>query len=73
MSGSPKICLNSILGLKLRGEATIIIEVISQVDAHRVRGIALTPTAGLARGAEVINTGQPLQVPVGRTVVGASI
>ena len=70
MSGSPKICLNSILGLKLRGEATIIIEVISQVDAHRVRGIALTPTAGLARGAEVINTGQPLQVPVGERLLG---
>jgi F-type H+-transporting ATPase subunit beta len=56
--------------LEVTGEATIIIEVISQVDAHRVRGIALTPTAGLARGAAVINTGQPLQVPVGERLLG---
>ena len=28
----------------------IAIEVLSQLDAHRVRGIALTPTQGLARG-----------------------
>jgi peroxiredoxin len=31
-------------------EGKIAIEVLAQLDAHRVRGIALTPTQGLARG-----------------------
>ncbi len=43
----------------------IAIEVLSQIDAHRVRGIALTPTQGLARGMTVEDTGAPLQAPVG--------
>ena len=32
----------------------IEIEVISQLDAQRVRGIALNPTQGLARGMAVV-------------------
>ena len=31
-------------------EGKIAIEVLSQLDAQQVRGIALTPTQGLARG-----------------------
>jgi F-type H+-transporting ATPase subunit beta len=40
------------------------------LDTDCVRGIALTPTQGLARGAPVINTGHPLRVPVGERVLG---
>ncbi len=47
----------------------IVIEVLTQLDAHRVRGIALTPTHGLARGMEVEDTGGPLEAPVGRAVL----
>ncbi|MGV8935066.1 MAG: F0F1 ATP synthase subunit beta [Gallionellaceae bacterium] len=47
----------------------ISIEVLSQLDAHRVRGIALTPTQGLARGMPVQDTGGPLQTPVGKKVL----
>jgi F-type H+/Na+-transporting ATPase subunit beta len=43
----------------------IIIEVLTQQNAHQVRGIALTPTQGLARGMIVEDTGGPLQAPVG--------
>jgi F-type H+-transporting ATPase subunit beta len=56
--------------LEVPGDEPIIIEVVSQVDAHTVRGIALTPTSGLARGTEVINTGHPIQVPVGDRLLG---
>lgn len=35
----------------------IIIEVLAQRDASCVRGIALTPTQGLARGMVVTDTG----------------
>jgi F-type H+-transporting ATPase subunit beta len=47
----------------------IVIEVMEQLGEHRVRGVALTPTQGLARGMSVIDTGAPLQVPVGKTII----
>jgi len=47
----------------------IVIEVLEQLDAQRVRGIALTATQGLARGMSVEDTGKPLQVPVGKGIV----
>src|SRR5271170_359303 len=43
----------------------IAIEVLMQLDVRHVRGIALNPTQGLARGMAVEDTGGPLQVPVG--------
>jgi F-type H+-transporting ATPase subunit beta len=42
---------------------------LSQLDAHRVRGIALTPTEGLARGAPVEDTGGQLKAPVGKGIL----
>lgn len=56
--------------LEIYQDPPIIIEVITQVDASTVRGIALTPTAGVARGTEVINTGHAIQVPVGERLLG---
>ena len=47
----------------------ISIEVFSQLDAHRVRGIALTPTQGLARGMRVEDSACPLQIPVGKDIL----
>ena len=35
------------------------------VDVHHVRGIALNPTQGLARGMAVEDSGEPLKAPVG--------
>lgn len=48
----------------------IILEVHMQIDSHRVRCIALTPTQGLARGMLAISTGKPLQIPVGPETLG---
>ncbi len=47
----------------------IVIEVLAQQDDHHVRGIALTPTQGLARGSAVRDTGAPLRVPVGKEIL----
>jgi F-type H+-transporting ATPase subunit beta len=47
----------------------IVIEVMTQVDAKHVRGIALTPTQGLSRGMPVADTGVPLRAPVGKNIV----
>jgi F-type H+-transporting ATPase subunit beta len=63
-------CLPPIYSLLHAGpERQIAIEVLSQLDRHRVRGIALTPTQGLARGMVVEDTGGPLQAPVGREIL----
>jgi F-type H+/Na+-transporting ATPase subunit beta len=48
----------------------VVIEVVSHLDPHTVRGIALTSTQGLAVGSELIDTGEPLKVPVGKRVLG---
>jgi F-type H+/Na+-transporting ATPase subunit beta len=57
----------SILRAGARNE--IVIEVLAQNDARHVRGIALTPTQGLARGMAVDDTGGPLQAPVGKGIL----
>jgi F-type H+-transporting ATPase subunit beta len=50
-------------------EGQIVIEVMEQLDAHKVRGIAMTPTQGLARGMAVEDTGDPLRAPVGKQII----
>ena len=55
----------------LAGEdGKIVIEVLSHVDSKTVRGIALTATQGLARGSSVVDTGEPLSVPLGNELLG---
>ncbi len=55
--------------LRAGREGRIAIEVLAQLDGDLVRGIALTPTQGLARGMTVEDTGGPLRVPVGRSIL----
>ena len=50
-------------------DGEILIEVLAQLDAHHVRGIALTPTQGLARDMPVYSTGGPLKTPVGKGIL----
>ena len=59
--------ISSVLRAGRGGE--IVIEVLAQRDAHHVRGIALTPTQGLARGMTVEDTGGPLKAPVGKEIL----
>ncbi|HSH84382.1 MAG TPA: F0F1 ATP synthase subunit beta [Guyparkeria sp.] len=62
--------LPPILTLLRAGRAgEIVIEVLLQSAADRVRGVALTPTQGLQRGTVVTDTGGPLQAPVGEAVL----
>ncbi len=55
--------------LRAGDNGAIAIEVLTQTDAHHVRGIALTPTQGLARGMPVTHTGGPLMAPVGKAIL----
>ena len=52
------------------GERGVVLEVAQHIGLGRVRAIALQDTSGLARGAEVTDTGAPVQVPVGEMSLG---
>ncbi|MEP7278599.1 MAG: F0F1 ATP synthase subunit beta [Bacteroidota bacterium] len=56
--------------LRTGKDNTISIEVLTQLNDHTVRGIALSPTQGLARGTVVETDGQELTVPVGKNLLG---
>jgi F-type H+-transporting ATPase subunit beta len=60
--------INSLL--RAGEDGRVLIEVLAQIDEHRVRGIGLTPTQGLARGMSVVDSGGPLRAPVGKTILG---
>ena len=55
--------------LRAGKQQQIAIEVLAQLDAKLVRGIAMTPTQGLARGDPVEDTGGPLKAPVGKVIL----
>lgn len=63
--------LPGILNLLQAGRSgEIKIEVFSHLNSQTVRGVALTPTRGLSRGDEVMDTGKPIMVPVGKGLLG---
>jgi F-type H+-transporting ATPase subunit beta len=53
------------------------IDVIAEVEQHlgegRVRCVAMEATDGMVRGMKVVDTGSPIQVPVGQEVLGRVI
>ncbi len=51
-------------------EGKIVLEVQDHLGNNWVRCLSLSPTDGLERGAEVIDTGAALRVPVGRATLG---
>lgn len=48
----------------------LILEVQQHLGEHRVRAVAMDTTDGLVRGTVAIDTGGPITVPVGETVLG---
>src|SRR3954468_20058429 len=53
-------------GIKLN----LVGEVQQHLGGNRVRCVALGSTDGLSRGMNVVDTGKPVQVPVGDEVLG---
>lgn len=56
--------------LKAPDSSGVLVEVLAHLDHETVRGIALTPTQGLARGSILIDTGEPFTVPTGNCLLG---
>jgi F-type H+-transporting ATPase subunit beta len=50
--------------------ANLVCEVQQHLGDDRVRAVAMDTTDGIARGAEVVDTGGPITVPVGNITLG---
>src|SRR3989338_881243 len=48
----------------------VVLEAQEHIGNNWVRCLSLSPTEGLGRGAEAVDTGAPLSVPVGRPALG---
>lgn len=56
--------------LKAGDNLHVAIEVMAHLDSETIRGVALTSTQGLSCRSPIINTGHPLQVPIGHPTLG---
>jgi F-type H+-transporting ATPase subunit beta len=52
------------------GDRRLVLEVAQELGERTVRCIAMDGTDGLTRGAEVADTGKPIQMPVGPATLG---
>jgi len=48
----------------------VVAEVQQSIGGNQVRAVAMSATTGLKRGMEVIDTGSPIEVPVGKETLG---
>src|SRR3954468_18128024 len=51
-------------------DADLVCEVQQHLGDDRVRAVAMDTTDGLSRGVEVVDTGGPITVPVGKVTLG---
>ena len=51
------------------GNCTVA-EVQQMLGSNRVRTVAMSSTDGLKRGMKVLNTGEPIKIPVGKPILG---
>jgi len=52
------------------GGKTLVLEVAQHIGGNQVRAIAMGATDGLERNLEVVDTGAPISVPVGKDTLG---
>ena len=60
----------SALETKMSNGKILVLEVQKHLSDNMVRTVAMSTTDGLERGAEVIDTGAPISVPVGQGTLG---
>jgi len=56
--------------LRTGKDGKIRVEVLTHLNQDTIRGLALNPTQGLARGDDILDTGKSFYVPVGERVLG---
>ncbi|MCK4909796.1 MAG: F0F1 ATP synthase subunit beta, partial [Planctomycetes bacterium] len=67
--------IHTALNIKQQGhlKTALVLEVAQHLGNNAVRTISMAATDGLVRGMEVLNTGAPITVPVGRPTLGRVI
>ena len=58
------------LNITMDDGSPLVLEVEQHIGNNWVRCLAMGPTEGLRRGIEVVDTGDPISVPVGRASLG---
>lgn len=58
------------LEVKMPDGSRLVLEVAAHLGEHRVRAIAMGSTDGLRRADQVVDTGSPISVPVGKETLG---
>ena len=58
------------LNITMDDGTVVVAEVQQMLGSNRVRTVAMSSTDGLKRGMKVINTGEPIKVPVGKPILG---
>ncbi|MEA3253535.1 MAG: F0F1 ATP synthase subunit beta [Chloroflexota bacterium] len=62
--------INNGIEIPMDGGSKVVVETHAHVGNNWVRGVAMTATDGLARGAKAIDMGTPIMVPVGKATLG---
>ena len=62
--------LNMALKVKRDDDSSLTLEVVEHIGDDTVRCIAMGPTEGIRRKLQVLDTGKPIEVPVGYNVLG---
>jgi len=62
--------INNALHVESAKHRGLVLEVQEHLNAHTVRTIAMSNTSGLRRRIPVLDTGQPIRVPTGRSTLG---
>ncbi len=55
------------------GQNDLVLEIQMHLGENKVRTVAMDSTDGLVRGQKVVDTGEPISVPVGENVLGRII
>ncbi len=58
------------LNITMDDGSNLVAEVQQQIGANKVRTVAMASTDGLKRGMKVVDTGEPIKIPVGKPILG---
>lgn len=62
--------INDSIEILVEDNKKIIAEVQQHLGENRVRSVAMSSTDGIKRGMKVINTQEPIKIPVGKNILG---
>lgn len=62
--------INDSIEIIVNDNTKIVAEVQQHLGENRVRSVAMSSTDGIKRGMKVINTAEPIKIPVGKNILG---